>query len=361
MKLLLAWTTLRQHPFMASCAAGLLSRLASLIGGVARLSKDARRYPVTILGMPLLARLSAGVLATLVFACRGVWRHLPSVVCTALLLSTSASLAGASVPLALLLWVVASLVSLATWRILEPFLLRHLGCRPPGHLERERLEPALAPACVEVQILDAPQPWLVCGVRSLVVSRALLDLLEDRALAGLLAHATIQVGAASLSGELVVWLGNLPLAGAWCLSRGLVRLGRLLALVVGASLVLPLALCPDGFTRWAGRALGAILVGLLGSALLSSGVSAAGLGLLLAWAIVPGLQTLVDWETRRAETAADAATVESGRGWELLEALEILTWVESVPPPPFPLGCLHRAAAPLTDRADRIWRKLAEA
>jgi hypothetical protein len=192
------------------------------------------------------------------------------------------------------------------------------------------------------------------------MSSALLDLLEDRALAGLLAQASAQVYAASLPGELLVWLGNLPILAAWYLSRHLVQLGRLLAIAVGANLVLPLVLWPGGFTRWVGRLFGAVIVGLLGSALLSSGLSAAGLGLLLAWAIVPGLAALLNWETRQAETAADDTTVANGLGWELLEALETLTWSASVPPPAAPLGWLCRLATPLTTRADRLWRKLSQ-
>ena len=287
-------------------------------------------------------------------------RHPFSVTCTALLVTLSASLLGVSVPLALLLWALASLLSLETWRALEPFVLARLGCRSPSHLERERLDPALGSDRLEVLVLDAAEPWLGRGVRTLVLSRALLDLLEDRALAGLLAQAKEQVRAASLPGELVVWLGNLPLLGAWYLSRDLVQLGRLLAIAVGASLVLPLALWPDGFTRWVGRLFGAAIVGLLGSALLSSGLSAAGLGLLLAWALVPGLQTLLNWETRLAETAADDATLDAGLGWELLEALETLAWAASVPPPAAPLGWLCRLATPLTTRADRLWQTLSQ-
>jgi hypothetical protein len=209
-------------------------------------------------------------------------------------------------------------------------------------------------------VLDASQPWLGRGLRSLVISRALLDLLEDRALQGLVAQAREHVRAASLASEFIVSLGNVPVLSAWYLSRGLVQVGRVLAMVVGASLVLPLALWPDGWTRWVGRLFGAVIVGLLGSALLSGGLAAEGLGLLLAWAVVPGLRALLTWETRRAETAADDATLAAGLGWQLLEALETLAWAESVPPPAAPLGWLCRNATPLTTRADRLWRKLAQ-
>jgi len=365
----------------------------------------------------VLAWLYVRVFETLALAWRGARRHPCGAGCTALLVTLSASLLGVSVPLALLTWALASPLALTGWWLLEPHGLRRLGGRPPSHLERERLAAALASAglnirvvdtphrstgvdvtvvdaahrstgvdvtvvdaahgstgvdvtvvdgalgcaAIEVMVVDAAEPWLGRGVRCLVLSRALLDLLEDRALAGLLVQASAQLRAASLVGELVVWLGNLPLLGAWYLSRQLVQLGRVLAIAVGASLVLPLVFWPGGFTRWAGRVFGAAIVGLLGAALLSSGLAAAGLGLLVAWAVVPGLGALLDWETRRAEHAADDATLEVGRGWELLEALETLAWAESVPSPAGPLGWLCRRATPLTVRADRIWRTLAQA
>jgi hypothetical protein len=311
------------------------------------------------LAAALASLVAVSLLGALVLVLKTLRRRLLSVTCAALLLTVSASLLRASVPQALVLWALASILGLATWRALEPFVLRRLGCRAPSHLERERLAPALV-GDVEVLVLDAAQPCLGRGIRTLVVSRALLDLLEDRALQGLLANAHAQVRAASLPGELVVWLGNLPVLSAWYLSRALVQLGRVLALVVGGSLVLPLVLWPDGFTRWVGRLFGATIVGLLGSALLSAGLSAAGLGLLLAWAIVPALRALLNYETRRAEQAADDATLAAGLGWQLLEALETLVWAESVPPPAAPLGWLCRAATPLTTRADRLWRKLAQ-
>jgi hypothetical protein len=330
-----------------------------LLGQFARAGKSLSRPRLITSSIAHLGVLSASALGTLVLAGTAVWRHRCAVVCTTFLLALSARLADASVPLALLVWVLASLISLAAWRLFEPFGLRRLACRPPGHLERERLGPVLAGDNVDVLVVDAAQPWLAHGVRTLVVSRALLDLLEDRALAGLLAQATIQVRAASLPGELLAWLGNLPLLGVWCLTRGLMQLGRLLAIGVGSSLVLPMVFWPDGFTRWAGRLFGIVGVGLLGSAMMSSGLSAAGLGFLLAWAVVPGLRALLNWEARQAEIAADDATFAAGRGWELLEALETLAWAEAPPRPAAPLGWLCRAATPLTDRADRIWDKLA--
>jgi hypothetical protein len=194
-----------------------------------------------------------------------------------------------------------------------------------------------------------------------VVSTGLIDLLEDRALIGFLSQASLPVWTGAVAGELVVWLGNLPLVCAWFVGRGIAQVGRPLAVVVGASLVLPLALWPVGFTRWAGRLFGSAIVALLGIALVSSGFAAAGLGLLLGWAVAPGLQAVLAWEWRRTEASADHATIDAGLGWHLLEALETLIWAESAPGPGGLLGALCRSGAPLTDRADRLWRALSQA
>jgi hypothetical protein len=287
-----------------------------------------------------------------------------SLVCTALLLVSTAGLVGVSAPLAVLAWAVGAPFSLVIWYAVEPLVVRRLGARAPDHLDWERVDPALDPARervnVDVLVIDAAQPWLGRGLRTLVVSRALLDLLEDRALDGLLAQATLPVRSASLAGEMGVWLGNLPVLCTWWLSRILARLGRVLAVVLGGTLVVPLVLWPTGYARWTGYLLGALIVCLAGASLLSSGFAAAGLGLLLACALVPGLRAILAWETHRAELAADDATLEAGLGWQLLEALETLVWAESVPPPAGLLGVLCRTRTPLTDRADRLWKALSE-
>jgi hypothetical protein len=207
-------------------------------------------------------------------------------------------------------------------------------------------------------VFDAAAPWYLRGLRSLVISRGMFDLLEDRALVGMLAQASDNVHSARLAGELVVWLGSLPLVGVWWVTGWLMQLGRLLAFVVGSSLVLPLLLWPRGFIRWGGRLFGAAIVGLLGASLLSGGMAAPGLGLLLAWAVVPGLTALLSWESRRVEVVADRAAVQAGLGWQLLEALETLTYAESVTGPGGLLGLLCRAGTPLASRADHLWREL---
>jgi hypothetical protein len=298
---------------------------------------------------------------TVALAWAALRRHPFSVLCTALLAALSARLLGAPVPVVLVLWATVSLFGITVWHALEPVILRRLGCRSPSWLERERLDRALGAAQLEVVVLDAAEPWLGRGLRSLVVSRALLDLLEDRAVQGLIAQAVGEVRSASLAGELVVWLGNLPLLVGWIFGSWLTHLGRLLAMVLGNSLVVPILLWPTGFIRWVGRLLGWGIVMLLGSALMSSGLAAPGLGLLLAWALVPGLQALLAWESRRAEQLADQATIDTGLGWQLLEALETLAFAESMSPPDGLLGLFCRRGSPFNLRADRVWRALSKA
>jgi len=288
-------------------------------------------------------------------------RHPFSILCTALLVALSARMVGMPVPLVLLAWVTLSLFGITVWHAVEPLVLRWLGCRSPSWLERERLDRALGSTRPEVVVLDVAQPWLGHGLRCLVVSRALLDLLEDRAVEGILTQAVYQVRWATLAGELVVWLGNLPLVGGRLLGIWLTQLGRLLALVVGSSLVVPILLWPSGFIRWAGRLFGAVVVVLLGLVLLASGLAAPAFGLLLGWPVGLGLQALQAWESRRAEQLADQATIAAGLGRQLLEALETLAFAESVPPPEGVLGVFCRRGSPLNMRADRVWRALSKA
>jgi hypothetical protein len=100
---------------------------------------------------------------------------------------------------------------------------------------------------------------------------------------------------------------------------------------------------------------------LVGSALVSSGLAATGLGLLLGWPLGRGLRALLAWESRRAEHLADQATIDAGLGWQLLEALETLAFAESLAPPDGLLGVFCRRASPLNARADRVWRAVSRA
>jgi hypothetical protein len=280
---------------------------------------------------------------------------------TALLLLSIAGLLGAPAPAALAVWLGVSAAWLEVWHIVERGMLQRLGYRAPTFAERERLDPALTCTHLEILVLDSPELWVGRGLRSLVVTRAILDVLEDRALLGLLHDTAESARRAMLAGHLLVSIGTLPLLLAGWLGQALTLLGRWLAVAVGSALVLPLVVWPHGFVVWAGRAFGAIIVGLLGAALVSNGFAAAGLALLAAWAVVPGRRALLAWETRRAEAVADQATISDGLGWELVEALETLQLAEPLPRPVGLHGLLCPPGAPLAARADRLRRALAPA
>ena len=287
-------------------------------------------------------------------------RHPFSTLLTTFLIILLASLFAMAVPIALALWIASTLIMVELWCALEPFILHRLrGFRPPTHAERELLRTAFASDRLEAVIVHQPDLAIGRGLRCLAVNRDLLDLLDERPLSGLLSQAAASSHAADLAGVALVWLGNLPLLVALCLTRVVGQLGRLLGVLLGESLVLPLVLWPGGgFVRWSGRLFGSAMVGLLSSMLISAGLAGAGVALMLAWPVVSALQALLAWESRRAERIADLATIDAGLGAELLEALEFLTLAEPRPTPSGALGILFRPGARLTDRADWIRRTL---
>jgi hypothetical protein len=276
-----------------------------------------------------------------------------------LLIALTASLAGVCVPLALAGWAGLALVTFELWYGLEPLVLRRLGgCRAPTEAERQRLESALGRTHLCLLIASTGSLSAGRGLRCLVVGRDLLELFEDRALAGLLNQVAAPLQAANLAGFVLVWLGNLPLLGAWCVTRLVSGLARLLAIVIATSLVVPLLLWRDAFLGWVGRLLASVWVGLLASMLLSSGFAAAGLLLLVGWLAIPGLGAVLAWESRRAERSADAATIEAGYGAQLLEAADLLTLVEPAPGPAGVLRLLCRPGVPSGERSSWIRRRL---
>jgi hypothetical protein len=296
---------------------------------------------------------------TLALTLAALRRHPFSVSLSALLIVTTASLLHVSAPLALAIWAAAGLVSIELWCALEPFLLRRIcGLRLPSHTELSLLDAALVRHSLQPLLSDEPDLALGRGIRCMVVTRDVLEVLDEQALIGLLHQACAPVHCANLAGLLLVWLGALPILIAWHVSRWLVRLGQLLGLVVGQSLVLPLVLWPGAFVRWSGRVFGSVIVGLLGSMLLSRGFAAAGLGLMIAWIVVPSVRMLLAWESSRIERAADRSTIEAGFGSQLLEALDFLVLAEPRPIPRGLLGVLSFAGAGLIERASRIRKVL---
>jgi hypothetical protein len=289
---------------------------------------------------------------------RAALRRRPfSALCTVALGVVYASFLGVPVPLALLVWAACALLGIELWLILERIVLERLGCRTPVRAEQHRLESVMRQFRVDVRVAADPAPWIGSTLRSLVISQGALDLLEDRGLLGLLGQAATQRQAMGLVGEWIVWLGNAPLLLAYTVDRGLGLLGRLLAVVLGCALVVPMLLWPRGFVRGVGRALGAVLVGVVGAVLISGGLAAAGLGLVLAWAVVPGVRALLAWEARRIEADADCAMVRDGLGRQLLEGLQMLACIGTARPKGA-LGLIVRPGASFMSRIDRVERAL---
>jgi hypothetical protein len=288
-----------------------------------------------------------------------VRRHPFGVIFTTFLATVTASLLGISTPLALGVWIVTGLTFLELWYAVEPLAMRRLGgCRPPTAAEQQRLEAALGRSHPELLIAEAAELATVRGLRCLAIGRDLMDVLEDRALGGFLAQAAAPPHTANLAGCMLVWLGSAPVMLAWWTSRLIGQFGRLLALAVGTSLVVPLILCRDGYLRWAGLVLTSVLVALCGTVLLSYGVAAAGAGLLLAWLLVPGLRAVLAWESRRVERSADRATIEAGFGLQLLEAVDFLALIEPGRPTSGLLSVLALPRSSMLERGRRIRREL---
>jgi hypothetical protein len=299
---------------------------------------------------------------TLALTLAAIRRHPCSFPLTILFVFLSAILTGTPVALAVTLWAAASLLSIELWYAIEPTILRSIArYREPTFAERQRLESALGRVNLRLFVADTTDLVATRGFRCLVVSRDLMDVFEDRALAGLLNQTAMPTRCANLAGFALVWLGNLPLVVSWWAMRLIAQLARLLAMLVAISLVLPLILCPDGFLRWAGRLFTALLVGLTSAVLISGEHAAAGLGILLAWPIVRLIQALLASESRRAETAADSATIAAGFGPQLLEALDFLALAEPLPVADKLLNVLCLPRSTSAERAERIRRALAAA
>ncbi len=295
---------------------------------------------------------------TFLLTVSAIRRHLMTVILTGLLVAFTANLLHVPAPMLVAAWLGGAFLSFEVWYALEPLALRWIWrCRRPTAVEQQRLD--AAPGLRQLNMLVADRDVAAArGLRCIVISRDLLDLLEDRALTGFLMQVAAPVQAANLAGFALVWLGNLPLRGAGLLGRLFGRLGELLALVIGKCLVLPLALWPDGFVRWAGRLFASVGIGLIGSSLLINGFPAVGFLLMVAWLAIPGLNALLVRESRASERIADRATIEAGYGFQLLEAVDLLGLADPTASPSGALALLRRPGAPSVDRARWLRRAL---
>jgi hypothetical protein len=284
---------------------------------------------------------------------RAALRRRPfSVLVTLALVVLYAALLQVPAPVAVFAWAITALFVLELWLALERIVLGRLGCDEPTPGDRARLEPWLSQLAVQVRVANDPAAWIGSALRTVVISRGALEVLDEPGIFGLLAQAEAQRRSAWLVRSGCVWLGNVPLLAAWWLDRAIGHAGRLLASAIGMSLIVPMLLWPSGFVRWAGRGLGALIVAWLGALLFTGGSTALGLGLLLAWAIVPGLGALLAWEARGMESDADDAVLKAGLGQHLLAGLEQLRSAEAARP----AGVLRILVRPEATRPQRLNR-----
>ena len=286
-------------------------------------------------------------------------RHPFSVLITLLLLALTANLFRVSVPLALAGWVGSTLLSFELWYASEPLVLRWLcRCRVPTNSEQQRVDAALGRLPLTVLVAETGDLTAARGLRSVVIGRDLMDLFEDRALDGYLNQVALPSNAANLAGFGIVWLGNVPLIGASLVTRLIGQFGRLLAVILGSSLVVPLVLWRDAFLRWAGRLFGSIGVGLITAILLDNGYPAIGFLLMVAWLAVPCLSAVLAWESRRSERAADLTAIESGYGPQLLEATDLLALANPEATVGGVFGVLRRPSTAVVERSRWLRRTL---
>jgi hypothetical protein len=278
-----------------------------------------------------------------------------SVFVTLFLLIASAALLRVPVPIALLTWVLGSLLVLEGVLILEPFILERLGCRRPAGLEADRVGLTIRRHRLQVRIANDHAVWAGGALRTVVVSRGALESLEDGYLAAFLTQAALRQRAPGLLREIVVWLGNTPIVLAWCISGLIAESGEVLALVIGSALVVPLLWWPTGFVQNVGRVLGVINVAMLGAMLISGGLAAPGLGLWLGWPLVHGIRALLAWESRRAERDADLATLQAGQAWSLMHLLEFQKDIGRTEPVGL-LRFLARPGSPIVERLRTVRR-----
>lgn len=273
------------------------------------------------------------------------------------LLPVGSALVGLSPIAGMLIGILFALGILAVRSLIERLVLHQAGCRTPNRLESERLSVHPVLAAAPVMVHDSGRPWLVHCPDRIVLSVALLDVLEDRALLGFLAQASYPGYRAAVIGEAIVWSCIWPLALGRVLTSMASVGGRVLAMPVGFALILPMIVWRDGFVLWAGRALAPVVLGWIILMLAAGGYPGLAGAALLAAVMYPLLQAILRWEWRQVEKAADRATIDQGLGSHLLDAIETLTWVKPVPPRGI-LGLLFHTGTPARTRADRVRRYL---
>ena len=279
-----------------------------------------------------------------------------SVLFTLLLVCLQASLFGLPVWQAVLGWVCLWLLALLGWYLGENWLLALAGCRAATPPERDRLAAVHPASALRLRVDEDDATWVEAGLRTLLVSRGALEVLDDPELTGMLADAEARAQAAGAAGQLLAWIGTAPLSMLQSAGRLVGQFGRVVAMELGTLVVIPVVVWPDGFVRVAGAVFGAVFV-LIASCILAAGGSIGlGAGLLLAWVALPGLRVIQEWEARRIEARADRAAAQAGFGRHLIAALELLVLLQPAPAPSSLVARLLGTRPPTEARIQRLWR-----
>jgi len=250
----------------------------------------------------------------------------------------------------------AAASGLGAWWMFEAPVLQCWGARQPSTRE----QPRLAAARWQTLVRDEPTVAISRGLRTIQVSAGMLETFDEDQLSALLMHHSARIAGGDAIATALAWPGVLPFALGRSVTKGVLALGRLLAVTCATALVVPAIVCPSWWTTWVGRLFGAWLALILGLWLMDVGVRthsgaglAAGLVLLSGWLVTPLLAGLVARDARRAELAADRAVVEAGLAEPLVSALELLAAVEA-PATPGLRPTLLRDRTPIEERIQAI-------
>jgi Zn-dependent protease with chaperone function len=124
--------------------------------------------------------------------------------------------------------IIALVITMAIYRV-EPWMLERFGYRRMAWDERERLTPLITDAATALGIDHAALPSIVivdtvdtrawATMRAVVLTRGLIEVLDDEELAGILAHEFAHWQAGHPVGERLLWAAALPLVLAQAVAQ----------------------------------------------------------------------------------------------------------------------------------------------
>ena len=184
--------------------------------------------------------------------------------CALVLACATALLASVDMPTTILVWAVTSVIALGVWRKTERLVLRAVGCRPLSARGTRTFSGGLDTGSPTKMLIVDLADHRLCTVSdrsSLVLACSMCSTNADSTGCS---RIPARLEPATVAGELVVSIGMLPLHIGWYVNSLIGALGRLLALAIGMSLVVPLVIWPHGYLRWGGRLFGSMIGGMLG-------------------------------------------------------------------------------------------------